>query len=365
MLLILLLKSIVLFAFTYLLIKIFISQAEKFGLVDIPNGRSSHKKPIPRGAGIIFGMIFIIGSLTFSLFQDSMNSFGWITFLAFVIVYLTGLYDDVKDIQSNKKFIFLIIASVLAYFDGFVIDSLGMFFGYELSLGILALPFTIFAIVGFTNAINLTDGLDGLAASLSIVILLSIIFIGYQHNDTMLICLPALLIAPLIAFLVFNWHPAKVFMGDSGSLFLGFVISLLAIKTLDYVNPVAIFFLAGIPVLDTFNVMRRRKQRGKSMFDADKNHIHHIILKYKGDKLFAVKMMIMMQIAFSFIFIQVATNSDLINLVLFVLLFIIFFNFFDPRAKYRPEKKKKKKEKKKEATYIDLLKRIEPVHETI
>lgn len=366
MLTILLIKSAILFVITYVLIKLFINKAERLGLVDIPNERSSHKKPIPRGAGIIFGIMFLFGFVNFHWTYPHDHSFGMLTILSVLVVYFAGVYDDLKDIHSNKKFLFIIAAALMAYFDGFVIDSLGIFFGYELSLGLFALPFTIFAIVGFTNAVNLTDGLDGLAASLSIIILATISYIGYVYNDIVLLCVPVLLIAPLLAFLSFNWNPAKVFMGDSGSLFLGFIISLLAIKSLAYVNPVAIFFLAGIPILDTFNVMRRRKQRGQSMFSADKNHLHHIILKYKGDKLYSVKLMIMMQIALSMIFLQVSQKSDLLNLILFVILFLIFFNFFDPRARYRPKKKKKKKTKNQnEASYLDLLQRKQLTNESI
>ena len=186
-------------------------------------------------------------------------------FLALSIVFLTGVYDDFKDITSRKKFLFIILATTLAFYGGFSIDSLGNYFGYEVKLGYFALPFTIFAVVGFTNALNLTDGLDGLAGSISVVILLSLLYLGIENSDSILIYAPIFLLGPLIAFLWFNWYPAKVFMGDSGSLFLGFSIAMMSIYALKYINPTAILFLAAIPLLDTLMVMSRRKQR-KTVF---------------------------------------------------------------------------------------------------
>jgi UDP-GlcNAc:undecaprenyl-phosphate GlcNAc-1-phosphate transferase len=220
-------------------------------------------------------------------------------------------------------------------------------------LGYFALPFTIFAVVGATNALNLSDGLDGLAGSLSVVMLACLLFIGITYNDDILICLPLLLMAPLLAFLKFNWHPAKVFMGDSGSLFLGFTIALLCIYALKYINPSSVLFLMAIPILDTLMVMKRRKQRKQSMLVADKNHLHHILLSFKKNKTFTVKSLIKLQIAFGLIFIQVYDKSDLINLILFIILFFTFFNLFDPRISYREIKKLQKKKSIKEATTND------------
>jgi len=333
------LSLIVIFAITFLLIKLFIKYAEKLSLVDIPNERSAHTKPIARGAGIVFGFVFLV-TLSLAdvfLFEEKF----YFSFVALIVVYLTGFYDDLKDMRSRTKFLFIIIATIIAEQDGLVIHSLGNHFGVELTLEFLALPFTIFAVVGFTNALNLTDGLDGLAGSISVVLLSSLLYIGYTNNDVMLTSIPLFLIATLLAFLWFNWYPAKVFMGDSGSLFLGFTIALLSIYALKYINPVSILFLAAIPILDTLMVMRRRRQRGQSLFVADKNHLHHILLGFKKDKQFTVLTLIKLQILFSLIFVQVYDKSDLINLVLFTLLFLIFFTLFDPRMNHRSKKKKK------------------------
>ncbi|WP_297431323.1 glycosyltransferase family 4 protein [Sulfurimonas sp.] len=329
---------------TYVGIRLFIKNAEKFGLVDVPNHRSAHKEPVARGAGIVFGAFFLI-ALTITCAFVFPELHMHYAYLALLIVYGAGVYDDFADISSRKKFMFIIIAAVIVYYNGFRVETLGTYFGYEFSLGYMALPFTIFAIVGFTNALNLTDGLDGLAGSISVIILASLVYVGYQHSDAFLISTSLLLISVLVAFLLLNWYPAKVFMGDSGSLFLGFVIALLSIYALKYINPTSALFLAAIPLLDTLVVMRRRKQRKQSLFVADKNHLHHILLKFKRDKIFTVSSLLKLQVLFSLIFIQVYNKSDIVNLALFALLFSIFFNLFDPRMQYR--KKPKRREKKK------------------
>ncbi len=330
----LIIKSVLLLLITFILLKYFIHSAKRFGLIDIPNERSSHKVPVARGAGIVFGFVFLVSLVLFQGASAQEHNYSYVL-LSLFIVFFAGIYDDLKNISSKTKFSFIILATVIAFYDGFSINSLGNYFGYELSLGYLALPFTIFAVVGFTNALNLTDGLDGLAGSISIVILSSLVYIGFQHSDEILIFIPIFLILPLGAFLYFNWYPAKVFMGDSGSLFLGFTIALLSIYSLNYINPTSILFLAAIPLLDTLMVMRRRKQRKQSFFVADKNHLHHILLNYKKDKLFTVASLIKLQVVFALIFIQVYDKSDFINLILFAMLFFIFFSLFDPRMHHR------------------------------
>ena len=327
---------------TYVGIRLFIKNANRFGLVDVPNHRSAHKEPIARGAGIVFGACFLL-ALSIASVSIFPNVHMHYAYLALLIVYGAGVYDDFADISSRKKFLFIIIAAVIVYYNGFKVDSLGSYFGYDISLGFMALPFTVFAIVGFTNAVNLTDGLDGLAGSISVIILASLVYVGYQHSDAFLISTSLLLISVLVAFLLLNWYPAKVFMGDSGSLFLGFTMALLSIYALKYIEPTSVLFLGAIPLLDTLVVMRRRKQRKQSLFVADKNHLHHILLKFKKDKIFTVASLLKLQVLFSLIFIQVYNKSNIVNLALFALLFSIFFNLFDPRMQYRKKPKKKKK----------------------
>ncbi len=262
------------FFISLLFIRMVRNNASKLGLVDIPNDRSTHVNHTPSGAGIGF---YLAVALVLPVFYfDLILSNIW-TFIAILLVFIVGVLDDHRDTSPNTKFFVIMFSTVLLYFDNIVIDDLGVFFGFELSLGWFALPFTLFAVVGFTNALNLIDGLDGLAATVSIVILGSFFTVGYMHDDLFMMLIAGAFISALLGFLVFNWHPASIFMGDSGSLTLGFVISALAIKSLDYLPTVSILFIAAIPILDTLVVMVRRKIKGKSIFSADRCHIHHIL----------------------------------------------------------------------------------------
>jgi UDP-GlcNAc:undecaprenyl-phosphate GlcNAc-1-phosphate transferase len=250
--------------------------ASTLGLIDIPNERSVHTAHTPRGAGIGF---FLAAILVLSFFYtEVVYDFVWAN-VAIWMVFFMGVWDDYYDSKPYVKFFVFILATILLSFDHLLIDSLGTYFGLECSLGWFALPFTIFAVVGFTNASNLIDGLDGLAGSISIIILATFYLIGYQHNDIFMMVLSGTFISGLFAFLVYNWSPASIFMGDSGSLTLGFIISLLAVKSLAYIPAITIFYIGAIPIMDTLIVMTRRKLRGKSMFEGDQCHIHHV-LKY-------------------------------------------------------------------------------------
>lgn len=337
---------------TYILIKIFIQMAPKIGFVDIPNERSSHTKVTPRGAGIVFGFTYLLGLIFFDLSMFEENA---LIYLSIFIIYLCGVLDDKFNISAKQKLIFIIVASVIVYFEGYQITNIGEFFNISLNLGYLALPATVFVIVALTNAVNLSDGLDGLAGSLSSIILTAIFFIGFIYHDTFLMAWSAILISVILAFLFFNWYPAKVFMGDSGSLVLGFMIAILAIKSLDYISSISILFLAAIPVLDTLVVFRRRIQRGQSPFKADKNHLHHILNNMKQDKRFTVNMLLTIQFVFCCMFLQLHDKGDELNLIIFFLLFLVFFNLFDPRVKRRNDKFKLRKKYKKQKEKNKLL----------
>ena len=242
--------------------------------MDIPNKRSSHVSHTASGAGIGF---YLSVALILPIFNFNLMLLHIWSFAAILLVFVIGVLDDHHDTSPNTKFFVIMLSTVLLYFDNIVIDDLGVFFGFHLTLGWFAIPFTMFAVAGFTNALNLIDGLDGLAATVSIVILGSFFSVGYTNNDLFIMMIAGAFISALLGFLVFNWNPASIFMGDSGSLTLGFVISLLAIKSLAYLPTVSILFIAAIPILDTLVVMVRRKINGRSMFSADRCHFHHIL----------------------------------------------------------------------------------------
>lgn len=272
-----LLELVIIFIVALALIKLIIKNALKLGLVDVPNERSMHTRHHPRGAGI---GIFMAVAIVDPIFNFTLIADHFLTCLAILLVFIVGVLDDHQDASPNTKFIVLALSALLVYFDNIYVSSLGTLFGFDVALGWLALPFTLFAIVGFTNALNLIDGLDGLAGTVSIVILTALFSIGYSYDDSYIMLISGSFIASLLAFLVYNWNPASIFMGDSGSLVLGFVIGLLVIKAATYIQPVTVLFIIAVPLLDTIIVMVRRKREGQSMFRADKTHLHHILFNF-------------------------------------------------------------------------------------
>lgn len=321
-------KLIVIFLATFFFIKLIIRHALSVGLVDVPNHRSAHRHITPRGAGI--GMVFGI-MVSDVLFMNTVVLDHFFSFLAIFLVFIVGVLDDHRNTTPKIKFYVIFAAVLLLAFDGMSIHSLGRLFGYDMELGWFAIPFTMFAVAGFTNALNLSDGLDGLAGLLSIIILSTLCVIGYEHRDFFIVSTSVSFIAAITVFMWFNWNPAKIFMGDSGSLTLGFVISVLSIKALDYINPISILFIAAIPILDTLIVMIRRKRNGHSMFAPDKLHIHHILLRFfNGNVQKTVILIALLQLGFSIVgiaFSDAALQRYL--LVLFVINAAVFYLLFN------------------------------------
>ena len=269
------------FILSLIFLAVFVRFAGQFGFSDIPDFRSSHKQVTPSSSGIAFFVAIFIASFFTDL--SIFHNHG-LSILAVLLVFLLGVFDDLKNYRARYKLYVVTAAAILSYWDGFMIKDIGTYFGYTIPLISISIPFTIFAIVAFTNSLNLIDGVDGLAGTISIIILSSLWFIGYQNNDNFLMGVTVLIVPALLAFLVYNWNPAKVFMGDSGSLTLGFIISILSIKALDYVNPVVILYLVAFPLFDTLIIMIRRKMYGRSIFYPDRNHAHHVFLNVFNGK---------------------------------------------------------------------------------
>jgi UDP-GlcNAc:undecaprenyl-phosphate GlcNAc-1-phosphate transferase len=290
-------------------------------LLDIPNGRSSHSTPTPKVGGIA---IFII--LTFSAFiYPQFLLEHYLSVIAIFLMFIVGFIDDLLDLPPYPKFFAMAVSSVLIISDGYIITSLGTYFSYEATLGYFAIPFTIFAIVGFTNATNLIDGLDGLSGSVSLMILLGFLVLGFKYHDDIIISLSSILILAILVFLYFNWTPAKIFLGDSGALLMGFTIALIAIKLIDYISPTSVFFLTGIPILDTLFVMVNRIKNHKSPFVADRTHLHHHILRHTDSKKRTVKVIALSQAMFTLIGLSLINNADILNLSIFGVIYLLFF----------------------------------------
>lgn len=314
---------LVVFLISILLNKLLINYSYKLKLIDKPNHRSLHKVEKSRAGGLSIFTSFIVGLILFNM------NISLYILIAFFIVFLLGIYDDIKNLSSKIKFIWLMVSATFLYFDGFYISSLGNFFGIDFYMSnFIAYLFSLFAVVGFINAMNLIDGLDGLSSGIAIVVLVAFTYLGIKYNDYFLINISSILIFSLLGFLFFNWYPSKIFMGDTGSLTLGFVIVVLSIHSINqnYVSAVSILLLTAVPILDTLIVMTRRISQKQNPFSPDKTHIHHIILRQQSNNVKRTSIiLIFLQMIFVYIGLGFKVRDDIYILGVFIMLFILFY----------------------------------------
>lgn len=271
------------FILTFIQMPFTIKIAKKKGFLDVPKDeRRVHKKPIPVGGGI--AMVISVSILMVYFLPINKNLI--MALIASLIIAISGLYDDKEGLSPKLKFLFQILAAVILIIGGMKIEFFTNPFDSHdalLILNILSIPVTIFWVCGITNTINLIDGLDGLASGVSMICAISMFFITYKMGryDVSLVC--ALVAGACLGFLPFNFNPAKIFMGDTGALYLGFMLSYISIS--GFLKQAAILMIfvpvliLGVPVFDTAFAMVRRKLSGKSMVEADKGHLHHRLLK--------------------------------------------------------------------------------------
>ena len=286
------------FVVTLIAIPPIIALIKKYKLYDLPNARKEHTSPIPTmgGIAIIAGMMAAL----FMWFPFSNIPAQLCFFFSIVVLLALGIMDDLKDLPAKYKFLVQLgLASMIAL-SGIRITSFEGLFGiHELSLS-AQYTFTILAIVGVTNAFNLIDGIDGLAGGLGFMSLLILGLFLTMSGDANTALIAFALAGGILAFLYFNLNPARIFMGDTGSLVLGFVIAVLCIRLIQMnvsaVNPLlphAPVFVLGlvlIPVFDTVRVFTIRIWKGKSPFIADKTHIHHLLTNQGFSHGFAAKL---------------------------------------------------------------------------
>ena len=263
--------------------------AYKIGAVDKPNARKVHTKIMPRMGGLGIYLAYIIVVLA----TQKMNMQLAGLLLGSTILVVLGIFDDMKDLNAKFKLLIQILAAVIVMAFGVRIEFMtNVFGGGAIYLDILSLPITLLWIVGITNAINLIDGLDGLAGGIATIAALSMAVVGWIYGQYLMASMAIILAGATMGFLRYNFHPAKVFMGDTGSLFLGFNLSVLAImgvaKSVTFISLAAPVLVLGVPIFDTFFAILRRKMNHKPIFAADKDHLHHRLLawiKYADERL--------------------------------------------------------------------------------
>jgi UDP-GlcNAc:undecaprenyl-phosphate GlcNAc-1-phosphate transferase len=291
---------------TIALIPILRMAAKKMNIVDIPNERKVHDAPMPKAGGIAIAF----GALVPIFFLGQMNKFMWSVVIGAWIVVLFGFYDDIKKLGFKAKFSGQIIAALIViFYGGLKITSLGALLPEDCSLPMfISVPLTLIAIVGVTNAINLSDGLDGLAGGIMLLSFICIGYLAYRCEHVFIALMSAAMVGGIFGFLRYNTFPATLFMGDSGSQLIGFLgITLSLGLTQDHtpLSPMLPLLLLGLPVLDTLTVMIERIRNGKSPFTADKNHLHHKLMGlglYHTEAVFLIYVMQTILVTFAFMF---------------------------------------------------------------
>ncbi|MBL7739143.1 MAG: undecaprenyl/decaprenyl-phosphate alpha-N-acetylglucosaminyl 1-phosphate transferase [Chitinophagaceae bacterium] len=283
-----LLTASVSFIISFLAIPVVLQIADQKKLYDLPDERKVHTHPVASLGGVgIFGGFLLASLLSI---QGYLNPEFQYFFAAALVIFFLGLKDDLVVLSPSKKFVGQVVAaSILIHLGGIRLDSMHGLFGFEELPEAFALALSYLTIIVIINSFNLIDGVDGLAASLGTLTMMifGTYFFATDHLAYSLLAFA--LAGSLVAFLIFNHHPAKIFMGDSGSLMIGLVNSILVIKFINVASdpsiaipiesPVAIgFAILIVPLLDTLRVFAIRIFNGRSPFTPDKNHVHHLLL---------------------------------------------------------------------------------------
>jgi len=298
------------------------------GALDIPNERKVHKIPIPRLGGLGIYMGFVLGYILFGTMSLRMNA---ILIGSFIII-VTGIFDDIKPIPAKVKFLFqLVAASVVAFYGEILLSDLSAF-GIYIQFGKFSYLITIIFIVAIINCINLIDGLDGLAAGLSSIyfITIGIVIVGWKHTFGLDAIITFIMLGATLGFLCHNFNPAKIFMGDSGSMFLGYIIAVIALlgfKNVTMTTLLAPICLLAIPIMDTLFAILRRLINKKPLSEPDKQHLHHQLLNLNLSHRNTVLVIYAVDILFAIAMLVYMLYDRTIGVIIYSILFIIVLIF--------------------------------------
>jgi UDP-GlcNAc:undecaprenyl-phosphate/decaprenyl-phosphate GlcNAc-1-phosphate transferase len=292
--------------------------------------RHVHTRPVPRLGGVaIFASFMAVSAAVlvvprwfgFSLVLPAMRAFGILG--PALIIFLLGLYDDLHSIGPYWKFGVQAVAAVLLYLGGFGIHQLDLLSAGHILQTAIGLPLTVLWVLLITNAFNLIDGLDGLAAGSALFSTVVVLAVSLLIPNPMVTCLTIVLAGAILGFLRFNFHPASIFLGDSGSLFIGFMLSALALagsqKAPTMVAVAIPVVCLGLPILDVALSVVRRFLSGKPLFIGDDDHIHHKLLKRGLSQREAVLILYVATAAFAFLSLFLMHDAGMIGLVLLII----------------------------------------------
>ena len=299
--------------------------AIKIGAVDQPSNRKVHDKIMPRMGGLAIFIGVAAGVLAAGIYNETKMTA--ITVGAFIIV-IVGILDDKYQLSAKVKFFVQLAVAIMIVSTGLKMDFFSVpFLTERLELGWVAYPLTVLWIVGITNAMNLIDGLDGLAAGLSVIGLSTIAVMALSGGKILILSLSLVVIGSTLGFLFYNFHPAKIFMGDTGSLFLGYVISVLSLlglyKSVTLFSIIIPIIILGVPIFDTTFAVIRRILNKQPISAPDKSHIHHRLMAFGLSHRTAV--IIIYLIGFIFSVSAILLKSATIWLSLFIIFVLIVF----------------------------------------
>ena len=316
--------------------------SKKLGIIAHVNNRTIHKGIIARTGGYAIYIAFLIGAMVFLKTDTQINSI----LIGGFIIFLTGFYDDIHDLSPKLKMLGQVIAALVVIFygdislKGFTLPFLPTQISY-----FIAIVITIGWIVGISNAVNLIDGLDGLCGGISIIVLVTISLTSLTYGRTDISSLSLLLAGAISGFLVYNFHPASIFLGDCGALFIGFMIAVISLLGFGYKS--SSFFTLGapivvlmVPIMDTLIAIIRRKVHHKSFSEADRNHLHHkLMFSLELGQTKSVLILYGATILFSFcsylyLFDRIAATILFFTLMLLFEIFVEATNMID--RKYKP-----------------------------
>lgn len=334
------------FAFVALIMPFIKKMAIRVGAVATPGGRRIHKKVMPMlgGLGIFFG--FLLGYMIFGEHSEQMNS----VLIGSFIIILTGMIDDICELKAREKLIGQVVAACIIAFYGKILLVDISAFGIYLNFGVLTYPLTIFFIIACINCINFIDGLDGLSGGISAIYYLTVGIIGVIMNKVDLeFVLSFVMLGSTLGFLVHNFYPAKIFAGDTGSMFMGFtiaVIALLGFKNVTMTSLIIPLLILGVPILDTLFAIIRRLLKGEKIYEGDSCHVHHQLLNRNNSQVKTVLTIYFINLLFAFAsIVYILDKENKISyyvygvLIVLVLLFIwntnIIFDRKELKKKFR------------------------------
>lgn len=303
----------------------------KAGAIDYPRERGMHKEPIPRLGGIAIVLGFMLTSGVMAFFLPDFRSGEFVGFVVgAVIIVTTGILDDIFSLRPRNKLLMQILAALVVIFSGTRIEI--VFWPITAYLHTFSGPITFVWIIGMTNAINLIDGLDGLAAGVSAIGALCLMVLCFLSGSPMAVVLSATLAGSCLGFLPRNFNPAEVIMGDTGALFLGYVLAVSSImgvfKGYSLLAILIVFLAMAFPIFDTLFAMMRRVWNRRPISEADRGHLHHRLIDAGYSHKHAVMLLYGLSLVSAAIAIVIAVQDIRAILVTFLFLLVLLLVLF-------------------------------------